>query len=115
MTRIFRDGVSWAGIAAGGIAWFISTSAGYAVAPIDCGRPLGPALLVALGCIVLACAGGVLSWPAWHGRQTSDADDALAATPRLTVAAVSVLIAALFASVILLQLLAALLLSGCER
>lgn len=115
MTRILQRGVAWAGLASGAAGWFISTSAGYAAAPLSCGNPSGPALWITIACILLAAGGGILSWPAWKARPTSDADDAEAAAPRLMLAFVSVSAAALFSAIILMQGLGVLMLTGCER
>jgi hypothetical protein len=108
-------GVPAAGMFGGGIAWFASTQANYALAGWACaaGVPwLTPVLAVAL--MVAALGSGVLSWRAW-GHGDAAPGDGATAQPRHMLAGIGVLSAILFALVIATQAAAGLVLSGCER
>jgi hypothetical protein len=104
----------WAGLVSGPGAWALSTQVQYAATPLSCA--LGTSLNVALALILAACAvgGGVLSYGAMR-RLDATAGPSPGPEPRLLLARVSVLAAALFALGILLQGAAGLFLTGCQR
>ncbi|HEY0440982.1 MAG TPA: hypothetical protein VGD36_12985 [Xanthobacteraceae bacterium] len=116
MTGVWRRGVSWAGLAAGPAAWAISTQGNYAYALWLCGRRTNLVPYDTAALIVLALLGGLLSWRAWR---TSDAAGELIrqanGRPHHLLAALGVFSSLLFASVIAMQGVAGLLLTGCER
>jgi hypothetical protein len=116
MRAVLRDGIDWAGLAVGPAAWAISTQGNYSLASLVCGRSLSPVPPVALILLVLALAGAMLSWRAFH---VSGAGRGLlfeeSGQPHAFRALLSALIAVLFAAVILMQGVAGLILTGCER
>lgn len=113
MTTTVRQGVSWAGIVAGPAAWAVSFQLNYTLVPWQCANGVRPIpWLLAVG-ILASLAGGFLSWRAWrsegHGSEPPVTDHT-----RRFLAGVGVAAGLLFALVILLQLLAALVFAGCE-
>jgi hypothetical protein len=116
MSRLLQVDVPWAGLAAGAAAWAISTQAGYSLASMSCGGSRAPTLAIVIGSLMLAGAGGVLSWQAWRCRGGPTAnDDARSAHPHRLMAGLGVLAAALFALGIVLQAMGVLIISGCDR
>jgi hypothetical protein len=115
MSRLLQVDVPWAGLAAGAAAWAISTQAGYPLASMSCGGSRAPALAIVIASLMLAGAGGVLSWNAWRGRGRPTANNARGAHPRGLMAGLGVLAAALFALGIVLQAMGVLIISGCDR
>lgn len=103
--QAFRTGIPWAGMLAGPVAWAISTQLNYALVDWQCRHQLPIIPFTALCLILLALAGLALSWRAW--KRQSD-------TGRF-VAMIGVLMAALFATVILMQGVASLILDECTR
>jgi hypothetical protein len=105
---------AWAGLATGPAAWAVSTQINYAIVPWACAR--GVALLAVPGVaallVLVAVAGGVLSWRAW--RSTPAPDRAVGGHPHHFLGAVSAGLAALFALLIALHALGALFFTGCE-
>ena len=116
MRVLLRNGIGWAGLAAGPAAWAISTQANYSIVAWACGRPLNPVPPLALALVIIALIGAVLSWRAWY---VSGADRELFfeenGKPHAFLALMSALIAVLFAAVIAMQGAAGLILTGCER
>jgi hypothetical protein len=108
-----RDGISWAGLAAGPFAWAVSFQLNYSIAHWQCVAKSHPAPLFSLLALLVAAGGAVLSWRAWqvpdHGTGPP-----MAAHARRFLAGASAGIGALFALVILLQLVAGLVFGGCE-
>ncbi len=102
--RFVREGVPWAGLAAGPTAWALSTQANYAIVPWPAFTPATVVPLVALALLLVALAGGFLSWRAWR---TADREAALVSEangrPREFLAAIGALSGVLFAVVIALQ------------
>jgi hypothetical protein len=116
MRGVLRNGIDWAGLAAGPGAWALSTQGNYSIVAWACGRPLNPVPPLALLLVLVALMGALLSWRAWH---VSGADRALLfeenGKPHAFLALLSALTAVLFAAVIAMQGVAGLILTGCER
>ena len=109
-----RSGVSWAGLVSGPAAWAMSTQMNYILADMQCGMRVYPVPWVALGLALAALLGGFLSWQAWRTVPESSNPPRRAETERF-VAGLGASMALLFAAVIVLQGLAGVLFSGCER
>jgi len=103
--QAFGTGIPWAGMLAGPAAWAISTQLNYALVDWQCRHQLPIIPFAALCLILLALVGLALSWRA--RKRQSD-------TERF-VAMIGVLMAALFATVILMQGVASLILDECTR
>jgi hypothetical protein len=101
-------GISWAGLAAGPAAWGAALQVSYAFADWQCAHGSRPTPWMLVVALVVAIAGAGLSWPAWAQGGGSTGT-------RRFVAALSLMTALLFALVIALQLVAALVFTGCER
>jgi hypothetical protein len=114
MIERFKNGVSWAGLAAGATAWALSTQLNYFFATVHCNSLAWLRAATAIACLVISVAGIALSWPAWS-RRNGDAlkDDIIGPHPRKLIAGMSVLAAALFGLTILAQA-AALLILACK-
>jgi len=106
----------WAGLAAGPTCWAINTQLNYALVPWFCGRGLNVVPVIAGVLVLVSVAGAVWSWLAW-GRYEG---------PKLRVpqqdghsgyllSGIGVAAGVLFAVVIAMQGLAALILSPCLR
>jgi hypothetical protein len=116
MKHLLHVGVSWAGLAVAPAAWALSTQGNYTLANWTCGRWPNLVVFVALALALSALIGGVLSWRAWRSSGAGaeillHADD----RPHAFLALLSAGLALLFAAVILMQAVAGLVLSGCER
>ncbi len=99
-----RNGIPWAGLASGAAAWAVSTQLNYALAGTGHGNfPIVP--VVALVLVVIALAGGLLSWRAWQRSPEPVATQANG-IPRAFLSGVGAMSAILFAAVIVLQGLA---------
>ena len=105
---------SLAGLVLGPGAWAISTQANYVLAGLQCGWRVYPTPFVGLALALLALGGGVLSWRAWQAAPAEREPQRSRETERF-LAGLSLLSALLFASVILLQAIAGLVFTGCER
>ena len=116
MRALLRNGLDWAGLAVGPAAWAISTQGNYSIVAWACGRALSPVPPLALGLTLVALLGAALSWRAW---QVSGAGHEVLAQqdgrPNAFLALTSALLAVLFAGVIVMQGVAGLILTGCER
>jgi hypothetical protein len=110
------NGIEWAGLALGPGAWALSTQANYSLAGWGCTAHANPITLLALLLVLTALAGAAMSWRAWSvagpRRGILLQDDG---RPASFLALLSMLIALLFAAVILMQGAAGLILTGCER
>ena len=112
----WRNGIDWAGLALGPAAWALSTQANYSLAGWSCTASLGPIPPFAFLLVLIALAGAGISWRAWYVAGATGGillqDDGRS---RSFLALLSMLIAFLFAAVILMQGAAGLILTGCER
>lgn len=112
--QAIRDGVSWAGIAAGPSAWAGSTQLNYALVPQQCAERWIAVPVVSLVLICLCLLGGGLSWQAWQQGGASAKKDRTFETERF-VAMVGILLSALFALTISMQTAASFILDSCIR
>lgn len=116
MAAWLERGVPSAGLYAGPFAWFISTQGNYALVPWVCAHKLPVIPILAAVLIMVSLFGAVLSWRAFassgavpHGDSTG------AGRPHRFVAVVGIMMAMLFALVILVQGAAGVVFDGCER
>lgn len=110
--QAIRTGVSWAGLVSGPSAWAITLQLDYSIAFWQCHAGFRATVLFSLIGAAVALAGTLLSWQAIHGRHS--ATPPRAARTRAFLARTSVGIGALFTLVVLAQVLAGLIFSGCE-
>jgi hypothetical protein len=109
-------GVPWAGIYAGPAAWLVSTQANYALVPWVCANKMPVIPLLAAALVAVSLFGGFLSWRAFAVAGSVTATELKGGgRPRRFLAALGMLLAVLFALVILVHGLAGLAFSGCER
>ncbi|MDX8449949.1 hypothetical protein [Mesorhizobium captivum] len=111
--RAIRDGVSWAAFASGPTAWAMSLQFGYAIANWQCDAGFRPTALFSLLAAMVALAGLALSWRALRDTGFGISPPLHARTRRF-LAGTSLGIGALFILVILAQMAAGLIFSGCE-
>ena len=112
----WRNGIDWAGLALGPAAWGLSTQANYSLAGLSCAAPFSPIPPFAFLLVLIALAGAAISGRAWYvagARRSILLQDN--GRPASFLALLSMLIALLFAAVILMQGAAGLILTGCER
>jgi hypothetical protein len=116
MAGWLQRGLPSAGLYAGPAAWFISTQGNYALVPWVCAHNLPVIPVLAAVLMAVSLCGAFLSWRALSSAGlVSHADSAQAGGPHRFVAAVGVMMAVLFALVILVQGTAGLVFNGCER
>ena len=116
MASWLERGLPSAGLYAGPAAWFVSTQGNYALVPWVCANkaPVIPVLAAAL--VALSLFGGFLSWRAYASASPVPQPDATGSgRPHRFVAAVGVMMAVLFALVIVVQGVAGVVFNGCER
>jgi hypothetical protein len=104
------------GLLVGAAAWAISTQLSYSLVSISCDSAAGLVPLIATISLTVAIVGGALSQPASSALegptvQVGGGD----ARPRRFFAVISALAALIFALAILLQGVASLIVSGCQR
>jgi hypothetical protein len=104
------------GLLVGAAAWAISTQLSYSLVSISCDSAAGLVPLIATISLTVAIVGGALSLPASSALegptvQVGGGD----ARPRRFFAVISALAALIFALAILLQGVASLIVSGCQR
>ena len=100
--------IACSGLISGSLAWAVSTQLNYALVPWQCGNQAYPIPWVALVLALTAVAGAAVSLRAWWNAGAGRGGIKLAA-------GVATLAGLLFAAVILLQGMAALVFTGCER
>jgi hypothetical protein len=116
MATHYARGLPSAGIFAGPAAWILSTQVNYALVPWICAHQVPLVPLVSLVLAALCAFGGFLSWEAYRTSSVTPPTDATGAgRPHRFVALLGVLMAALFALVILVHGAAGLVFHGCER
>jgi hypothetical protein len=117
MSRSLSIGDGWpsAGVFLAPFAWALNTQLTYAIVPWVCLR--GPNIVPAIAMLnaLIALAGGFLSWRARSARAEDASSDPHGGRPHRFVAGMGMLMAVLFAAVILLQGAAGLVFQGCER
>jgi hypothetical protein len=111
-----QGGIPWAGLAAGPAAWAASTQLNYVLASWSCSNLSRLVPLIAAGLAVVAITGAAVSAASWRPRPVPpngsvECDGA----PRRFLAGMSVALGVLFAVVILMQGVAGVILTGCER
>jgi hypothetical protein len=112
--RALHYGTSWGGLFSGPLAWAMSTQLNYALVSWQCTHSIPIIPLVALVLAVLSVLGGALSWRARQQGGASFKSERTRDTEAF-VAQLSLLSAALFALVIVMQGAASLILDGCVR
>jgi FtsH-binding integral membrane protein len=97
----------WAGLMLAGIGWALEHQTGSNLSFSDCDAngPLATGLL-GLAALILAVAGGLLSWRVWREKRSLEQG-------RSVVAMLSILVAILLIVAILLQTAAAFILPDC--
>jgi hypothetical protein len=101
---------SWLGF----LAWATSTQLNYSLVPWECDTGLSLTPWIALGLVLLALAGGVLSWRSFVARsQRLATHTPTAGTPFGMLAILGILSSVLFALIIALQGTAALIVMRC--
>jgi hypothetical protein len=115
--RAWREhGISWAGLAAGPLAWALAFQIAYLLVPDTCGEHVFGIVFVSLLGILVCAAGGLLSWRAYGRLDAVHRSGAPGIVdPYRFLAGLSVLAASLFAFTLLLQAIASLIFHGCER
>jgi hypothetical protein len=106
---------SAAGLVLGPVAWAAATQANYILPDVVCGKSTVPVLATALGLALVAWLGGALSIMAWKRAGWDLEQDASGGRARHLLAGVGALVGVLFGLVIVMQGMAAFVLSGCER
>jgi hypothetical protein len=111
------DGVGWAGVFGGPLAWFASQQASYALVPWAChGGPIIAIHLVNLGALLLVAMAGAIAWRDWRRAGLDDSDELGPPAGRARfLGLVGLLLSALFGLVIIAQATGALFFGPCER
>jgi hypothetical protein len=106
--------LAWAGLAAGPAAWAVSTQLNYALVPWACARGLTSIVVpgVAAALILVATAGGLLSWRAWRAAPAEERE--VGGHPHHFLGALGMGLAALFALLIALHASGSIFFTGCE-
>ena len=109
-------GLPSAGLYAGPVAWFISTQGNYALTPWMCANKIPVVPMLAVLLVALSLFGGFLSWRAFAmARFAPPHDETSAGRPHRFVAVIGIMMAVLFALVIMVQGIAGVVFTGCER
>jgi hypothetical protein len=110
------QGTSWAGLAAGATAWAVDTQLNYALVPWACahGRNIVPAIagVLAVGSL-LGALSSLLAWRRHHGPGMHVPEQE--GHPRHLLSGIGTAAGVLFAIVIALQGIAAVMISPCLR
>jgi len=100
---------AWAGLVIGGLAWAANTQLGEMLAIPDCINRVRPSAIISAALLAVVVAAAGLSW--WlDGKPSAEADRTLPFASKL-----SALTALMFAFALVLQVMASVVLSGCER
>ena len=119
--RDFKEGAGpgalWAGVLAGPLAMLTQLQVNYALVLWACGAGREWALhLVVILALVVAIAGGLLSWRNWRRAGAGWEDEGAGPLPRSRfMAAVGILISALLSLVIIAQWIPIFVYSPCQR
>ena len=116
MANWVARGLPSAGLYAGPLAWFVSTQGNYALTPWMCAHktPVVPMLAAVL--VAVSLIGGFVSWRAYASASPTPQEDVTGAgRPHRFVAAIGIMMAVLFALVIVVQGIAGVVFDGCER
>jgi hypothetical protein len=111
------DGITWAGVFGGPLAWFASQQVSYALVPWAChGGSLIAIHLVNLVALLLIAGAGALAWRDWRraGCQGS-AEPAQSEGRACFLGLVSLMLCALFGLAIVAQTTGAFFFGPCER
>jgi len=111
---ILTRGISWAGLVSGPLSWVISTQANYALVELQCANGMGLTHWVAFAAALIAALGACLSLPAWLSAEKPPAPPHRLQTRRF-VAAIGFGAGLLFALITVMQGVAAVIFTGCER
>ncbi|MCA0015767.1 hypothetical protein LB561_30135 [Mesorhizobium sp. B292B1B] len=111
--QAIRTGVSWAGLVTGPTAWAVSLQLDYSIAYWQCSAGFRPTALFSLTGAAVAALGALASWRAVRDPRHGTSPP-LKARTRAFLAKTSVGIGALFTLVMLAQMAAGLIFSGCE-
>jgi hypothetical protein len=116
MAAWIERGIPSAGLYAGPGAWLISTQANYSLVPWVCANKLPLIPLLAAGLAAVSLFGCFLSWRAFaSAASVTETELKGGGRPRRFLAAVAMMLAVLFALVIVVHGLAGLTFNGCER
>ena len=106
--KLERYPLAWSGLVSGPAASAISTQTNYALVLWQCSEHAHSISWIAFALVLTALAGGFLSLHTWRNAESDEGGLRLAA-------AIGTLAGFLFAAVIVLQGMAALIFTGCER
>jgi hypothetical protein len=116
MAKHYASGLPFAGIVVAPAAWLVNTQANYALAPWVCAHQIQLVPVVSLLMAAISLAGGFLSWRAYASASVAPFPDSSGAgRPYRFLAGIGIVMAVLFAAVILVQGAAGLVFHGCER
>jgi hypothetical protein len=109
-------GAPWSGLVCGALSWALNTQINYALVEWSCAAGRNPMPAVAAVFVMTSLAGVVTSWLGWSrfegpGLRIPEQDG----HPHYLMCAISVAAGALFAIVIALQGVAALIIGACQR
>ena len=112
MTRSFSQRMPWAGTIVAPLAWAASFQGNFLLVEWQCRNDLQPIPFVSILLALVALIGGYFSWEAW--RSANDREAGVRRKDAF-VAAVGTLVALLFALGIVMQAIAGIIFTGCER
>jgi hypothetical protein len=103
--------LAWSGLWAAALLWAVNMGAGQILPTFDCARQSGASAMISAACTVLAILAALTSW------RMSRANPSGFGSPHTLRfdAALSTLGALVFVFALLLQTMASLVLTGCER
>jgi hypothetical protein len=109
--------VVWAGILAGPIAWLLDLGVSYALVQWVCGGGSHVVLhLISLGSLAIVAVGGGLSWLALQRASTGDGTDrSQSDEPVRFMAALGLVMCALFATLVIAEAIPRWVLDACQQ